>query len=720
MREPSMLRWAVRRMGRGLASALIGAVVAAPAATAQGVPVAPDSTVLPALTSWIALIAAPGRERDATTSIARALPGWTRDALGNMVLRRGNGSPRRVVACALDEPGYAVSGITTSGYLRLHNAAGRPRHPLWDQFHEGQRILVATRRGPVPGVIAVRSVHLWRGRSPDEAPATIADLWVDVGASSRAEVQALGIGMLDPVVRDWPQWTYGERVAGPAAADRVGCAAVAAASTLAPEHGETDFVISVQSAYRWDGLSAVLAQLGGADTLVIASARGLPPAAAGGDPVATRPSTQPPFAPMPGVAVGATVQLAVRATYPNTLVESVRASDAVAYAADVARLSGLASRPAFVALDPPPAPREEGRDSLAAAASLLRTLADTYGVSGNEGPVRDAVRAALPEWARDGAQVDTAGDLIVAMGPDRDTTVFVAHLDEIGFAVTGIAADGTVSLGRRGGFLLSLWEGQPAVAHVDAEGLPSTVRGVFVPRDSARVAQPAALTAWFGLDSAALAARGVAVGTTVTAYKRATRLGARRFSARSLDDRVGCTALLLALRTLHPDALTHKVIFAFSVREETGLFGAAAMAATWRTSVSRVHAIDTFVSSDSPLESDRFADAPLGGGAVVRAWDNSSATPPDEVDRVVAVAHASRIPIQVGTTNGGNDGSEFVRFGAIDIPIGWPLRYSHSPAEIIDVRDVLSLSRIIERLARTPSGAPTAAPHAATAGAAGP
>jgi len=202
----------------------------------------------------------------------------------------------------------------------------------------------------------------------------------------------------------------------------------------------------------------------------------------------------------------------------------------------------------------------------------------------------------------------------------------------------------------------------------------------------------------------------VTVGTTVTSYKAAARFGAVRFSARSLDDRTGCTAQLLAMRGINPAALTHKVIFVFSVREETGLFGAAAVAAALGTSVRRVHAIDTFVSADDPMESDRFADAPLGRGAVVRALDNSSATPPAEVDRVLSIARAARIPMQVGTTNGGNDGSEFVRYGAVDVPIGWPLRYSHSPAEVIDLRDLVSLSRIIERLARASEPARRAAP----------
>jgi putative aminopeptidase FrvX len=185
----------------------------------------------------------------------------------------------------------------------------------------------------------------------------------------------------------------------------------------------------------------------------------------------------------------------------------------------------------------------------------------------------------------------------------------------------------------------------------------------------------------------------------VTGVKHAALLAGTRFTARSIDDRVGCTALLLALRAIDPAKLTHKVIFVWSVREEIGLEGAAALAASLGTSVHRVYAVDTFVSSDSPLETQRFAYAPIGAGAVVRALDNSSATPPAEVERVLALAHRLDIPIQVGTTNGGNDGSELTRYGAIDIPLSWPARYSHSPVETIDLKDVVALARLIAAVA---------------------
>ena len=75
-----------------------------------------------AIATWIALDAPTGREQLATDIIRRELAGWARDRSGNLILRRGSGSPRRVVACPLDQGSYVVSAITPSGYLRMHGA----------------------------------------------------------------------------------------------------------------------------------------------------------------------------------------------------------------------------------------------------------------------------------------------------------------------------------------------------------------------------------------------------------------------------------------------------------------------------------------------------------------------------------------------------------------------------------------------------------------------
>ena len=325
---------------------------------------------------------------------------------------------------------------------------------------------------------------------------------------------------------------------------------------------------------------------------------------------------------------------------------------------------------------------------------VLGPLVETYGVSGMEGPVRDAVRRLLPAWAE--TRTDTAGNLWLTMGRGEPTTVFVAHLDEIGFRITAVRDDGTLDAEAVGGLFPRLWEGQPALVHTGRE----TVPGVFVPHDTAAAplapgAVPTVRVDLGTADRAATQALGVRPGQTVTSPKRYVRLLGTRATGRSFDDRVGSTALVLAARRLDPARLRHTVIFLWSVREEVGLEGARAAAAALGMRPARVHAIDTFVSADSPLERRNFAVAPLGNGPVARVLDNSSVTPPAYVDSLAGLARARGIPLQIGTTNGGNDGSVFGDWGVPDVPIGWPLRYSHSPAETIDLRDVAGLADIV-------------------------
>jgi putative aminopeptidase FrvX len=327
---------------------------------------------------------------------------------------------------------------------------------------------------------------------------------------------------------------------------------------------------------------------------------------------------------------------------------------------------------------------------------VLAPLVETYGVSGMEGPVRAEVERMIPAGLR--PETDSAGNLWLTLGSGQPTVVFVAHLDEVGFRVTGIREDGSLDLAPVGGLFPSLWEAKPALVHTGQGAVP----GVFMPRDSGAdlTRTPAALRADVGTGSrAATDALGIRAGHTLTMPKEYVRLAGTRATGRSFDDRVGSAAQLLAVRRLRPERLRHTVIFLWSTREEIGLEGARAAANALGIRAARVHAVDTFVSADSPLEPRNFGFAPLGHGAVARALDNSAVTPPALVDSLVTLARARRIPLQVGTTNGGNDGSAFSDYGVPDVPIGWPLRYSHSPVEMLDLRDVASLAAMVQAVA---------------------
>lgn len=351
----------------------------------------------------------------------------------------------------------------------------------------------------------------------------------------------------------------------------------------------------------------------------------------------------------------------------------------------------LGAPPLMLALLAGPLHAQVSPERIEAAARLLEEMVETYGVSGDEGEVRDAVISNLPDWAE--PDVDSAGNVWVRVGQGGPVSVFVAHMDETGFEVTEIGEDGMLTLRSRGGFLPWLWEGTPALVHTGDD----PVAGVFVPREDVsqrtRMPPPGPARVDVGARTRAEAeAMGIAVGHTVTNPKRFVRLAGTRVTGRSFDDRVGTTAQILALRDLDPSAARHQFIFLWVVEEEIGLVGSAYAARQLGFEADRIYAIDTFVSADSPLDPQNFAVSPLGQGPVARAVDNSSVTPPAVLDSLLSIIRARDLPLQVGTTNGGNDGSAWAPWGVVDIPFGWPLRYSHSPVELIDLKDVVVLS----------------------------
>jgi endoglucanase len=218
---------------------------------------------------FAAMTAVTGYEQAMTDSLLTLLPGSTRDRAGNVTLTLGRGAPKRLVLCPLDEVGYVVGNVTDDGYLTLRRVGGGPRlPPLFDQQLEGQRVTLFGRLGAVPGVVAVRSTHLTRGRpAGGEPPFTVDNAYVDVGAASRADVAALGLGVLAPVSLTKRPHRYGDHgalLAAPVAGRRVACAALAAAALAKPRvRGTVVIAFTVQSLYAASaGLSSVKALQG--------------------------------------------------------------------------------------------------------------------------------------------------------------------------------------------------------------------------------------------------------------------------------------------------------------------------------------------------------------------------------------------------------------------------------------------------------------------------
>jgi putative aminopeptidase len=193
---------------------------------------AQDDGSVAGLTSRLAsLSAVTGYEQAMVDTILHLLPGAIHDRAGNALLQLGGGSLKRLVVCPLDEPGYVVGAVREDGYLTLRRVPGQVS-PLFDQQLEGHRISIQGRRGLVPGVIAVRSIHLTRGRNtPNDSLFSVDDAYVDVGAVSRAQVMGLGLGVLAPVTLTKRPQRYGDGLlAAPVVGRRAACAALVLAA----------------------------------------------------------------------------------------------------------------------------------------------------------------------------------------------------------------------------------------------------------------------------------------------------------------------------------------------------------------------------------------------------------------------------------------------------------------------------------------------------------
>ncbi|MDG1025838.1 MAG: M20/M25/M40 family metallo-hydrolase [Gammaproteobacteria bacterium] len=669
------------------------------------------------LSSWVAIDAPTGHEHLAMELIEEEYPGWERDSYGNLAKLVGRGEPLRVVACGLDSYSYAVSQITREGYLRLHRIGNGSRHPLWDQAHEGQQLRVLTRSGPVVGVTAVANGHFAAQHRDETAIVTQNDLWLDVGAESADEVSAMGIALLDPVLRHIPQWSYADEIAGPRAGSRVGCAALVAAAEagINGTTGSTKYLISVQQVFGWIGLAAGISRAPTPEQVIVLGAGQAEFGSRIVDGLGARADTVLTRSEMPEIRL-----ITPAVTDADALMERLSLNRAnQVLDAMVGAIDPAADRPAWVTAPEQAAVLNNERSRWGAAQNLNRLMeieglldqvAERSAVPGHEGPIRNIILDAMPDWAREVAQFDAMGNMWVEFGPVGQATVFLAHMDEVGYEVESIDTDGMVNLTRLGGVVSTAWEGQPALlqldpfSNIDSQAQASSLRGVFNTRSNPDIKQVATVTAWFGMDAEQLAAAGVRIGMGVTGYKEGHRMGSFRYTSRSLDDRVGTTSLLMALHQIAPEAITNRVIFAWTVREEGGLRGAAAIADAVGVRTRRAYSIDTFVSSDTPLESPHFAYIPLGSGPVLRSIESASMATPYEYDRNRGIAASAGIDAQVGLTQGGTDGTTFTVYGAPNAGLSWPGRYSHSPAEIADLRDVAKLIDLIQAMAEAPQG----------------
>lgn len=332
------------------------------------------------------------------------------------------------------------------------------------------------------------------------------------------------------------------------------------------------------------------------------------------------------------------------------------------------------------------------------------------GVSGFESRIRESIRSKVDSICD--TRVDGMGNLYATIGSGNNHLLLVAHMDEVGMVVSKIEENGFLRFRKVGGIDDRTLLGRVVTVYTRCGELKGVI-GVLPPhlmKDPASEMKevPSAddMVIDVGCQSKKEAEEAcISIMNPIIFDKNIIQMRNEVLCARSLDDRVGCLALIEVLRKIERvDKL--KMTFVWSVQEEVGLRGARVAALKERPDF--VIAVDTCSATDFPYAPEHLEKIALGSGPVVRYMDNKSIASPAFVDFVRNLAERENIPIQIGISGGSTDGAVAQEFGSVMVPLCVPVRYTHSPVECVHLMDVKNLVILLEKIIKSfEEGMPT-------------
>ena len=323
---------------------------------------------------------------------------------------------------------------------------------------------------------------------------------------------------------------------------------------------------------------------------------------------------------------------------------------------------------------------------------LLDTLLRTSGPSGYEG---DAAKV----W-RDAAgfatvTTDGLGGSIATIGADdaKPHVAVVGHIDEIGLVVTHIDEKGFLYFASIGG-----WDPQILVGQrVTVTGNNGPVPGVagrkpihlLDPEQRKKVVKLKEMHIDLGVDGREEADELVSVGDPVVIDCVPLEVGGSRLVSKSMDNRLGSyVALEAARRVDERGGSKAKFSAVAAVQEEIGLFGSRTAAFTVQPDIAV--AVDVTHATDAPgIDEKEVGSHPFGSGPVI---GRGSTLSPRVYELLVAAAKGAGIDYSVGASgNATHTDADSLQISRTGIPTGLvsiPLRYMHSPVEMVDLNDV--------------------------------
>jgi len=338
---------------------------------------------------------------------------------------------------------------------------------------------------------------------------------------------------------------------------------------------------------------------------------------------------------------------------------------------------------------------------MAETPALLDKLLRAGAPSGHEGPAA-AIWREEASFAAPGS--DGLGSSIARIGDAAPLLAVVGHIDEIGLVVTHIDENGFLWFAPIGG-----WDPQILVGQrVEVRGRDGLVPGVvgrkpihlLEPDQRKKVVELKGLHIDVGAADRDEAATLLRVGDPVVIAAEPQPLAGDRLVSRAMDNRLGAYVALEALRRCHErGSLRGSFAAVAAVQEEIGLFGARTAAFAVRPDLAV--AVDVTHATDAPgVDEKQIGSHPLGSGPAI---GRGSTLSPKVFELLVEAAEDAGIEHTISASGRATStDADAIQISRSGIPTGLvsiPLRYMHSPVELVDLGDVEATVELIAAFA---------------------
>lgn len=318
--------------------------------------------------------------------------------------------------------------------------------------------------------------------------------------------------------------------------------------------------------------------------------------------------------------------------------------------------------------------------------TLLKLLT-IPGPSGYETACADYIETEMKPYA-DEISRDVMGNLIcVKKGNGGKKIMLTAHMDQIGFVVTAIEANGFLRVTTLGGV-------NPKVTLASHVVLKSGAPGVLFQEKGSE----GQLFIDAGASTREEAEKLAMIGDWAVVNGVISDMGSR-IAAPYLDDRSGCAVLMEVMKNLGDT--DNEVIAVFTTQEEVGLRGA--QTAGYALDPDMAIALDVTVAGDIPRasETNSYVVTGLGRGAAVKIIDAGIVSHPAVVQALEEAAAKAGVAWQREVLTGGATDAAVihkVRGGVPSGAVSIPCRYVHAPCEMVDLRDMEGAVKILLNL----------------------